>query len=85
MRARLLGAFVLLALLAPQPAWALCASCLGQSSRVGAALKLVGVFLLVPPAVFFAVSLAIRRLARDQGDSAPASGGGGGGGGDQAG
>lgn len=70
------------ALLVPRPGWALCASCLGQSSRLGAALELVGVFLLVPPAVFFAVSIAIRRLTRDQGGAASAAGGGGG---DQAG
>ncbi len=82
MRARVLAAAVVLASLAPRPAWALCASCLGQSSRLSCALKLVGVFLLLPPAVFFAVSIAIRRLTRDQGE--PASGAGGGGG-DQAG
>jgi len=72
---------VALALLVPRPGWALCASCLGQSSRLGAALKLVGVFLLVPPAIFFAVSIAIRKLTggpRDQGAAASAAGGGGG-------
>jgi len=52
-----------LALVAP-PVWALCPNCLGQSSTLGAALRLVGVFLLVPPAVFFAVAIAIRRLSR---------------------
>ncbi|HEY4392505.1 MAG TPA: hypothetical protein VGP64_00505 [Polyangia bacterium] len=46
-----------------RPAWALCANCLGQSSRLGAALRLVGVFLLVPPAIFFAVAIAIRKLS----------------------
>jgi hypothetical protein len=51
-------------LLASRPAWALCANCLGQSSRLGAALKLVGVFLLVPPAIFFAVAIAVRKLSR---------------------
>jgi hypothetical protein len=53
------------AVLVPRPAWALCASCLGQSSRLGAALGLVGAFLLIPPAVFFAVAIAIRKLTRD--------------------
>ena len=60
-RAVILGAG--LALLA-RPAWALCPNCLGQSSTLGAALRLVGVFLLVPPAVFFAVAIAIRKLSR---------------------
>lgn len=44
-------------------AWALCPNCLGQSSRLGAALRLVGLFLLVPPAVFFAVAIAVRKLS----------------------
>ncbi len=50
--------------LAARPAWALCPNCLGQSSTLGAALRLVGVFLLVPPAIFFAVAIAIRKLSR---------------------
>ncbi len=49
---------------APRAAWALCPSCLGQSSTVGPALRLVGLFLLVPPAIFFAVAIAIRKLTR---------------------
>ena len=68
------------ALLAARPVWALCPNCLGQSSRLGAALRGVGIFLLVPPAIFFAVALAIRRLSRQ--GTTPASGSGGG---DQAG
>lgn len=81
-RAALVTAVV--ALLAPRPVWALCANCLGQSSRLGAALKLVGVFLLVPPAIFFAVSIAIRKLTGERAQGAPASAAGKGGG-DQAG
>jgi hypothetical protein len=50
-------------LVAP-PAFALCPNCLGQSSTLGAALRLVGIFLLVPPAIFFAVAIAIRKLSR---------------------
>ena len=61
--------------LVARPAWALCPNCLGQSSTLGAALRLVGVFLLVPPAIFFAVAIAIRKLSRQGGT--PASGGGG--------
>jgi hypothetical protein len=60
------GAVVLgmgLALVA-RPAAALCPNCLGQSSTLGAALRLVGIFLLVPPAIFFAVAIAIRKLSR---------------------
>lgn len=52
-----------LALMA-RPAAALCPNCLGQSSTLGAALRLVGIFLLVPPAIFFAVAIAIRKLSR---------------------
>jgi hypothetical protein len=52
-----------LALLA-RPAAALCPNCLGQSSTLGAALRLVGIFLLVPPAIFFTVAIAIRKLSR---------------------
>jgi hypothetical protein len=62
-RALALGAGLLLA--AP-PAWALCPNCLGQSSTLGVALRLVGVFLLVPPAIFFAVAIAIRKLSREE-------------------
>ena len=47
-----------------RPAAALCPNCLGQSSTLGAALRLVGLFLLVPPAIFFAVAIAIRKLSR---------------------
>lgn len=47
-----------------RPAWALCPNCLGQSSKLGAALRLVGIFLLVPPAIFFTVAIAIRKLSR---------------------
>ncbi|HVV52953.1 MAG TPA: hypothetical protein VHO06_25050 [Polyangia bacterium] len=68
----------LVAALAPRAAWALCPNCLGQTSTLGAALRLVGLFLLVPPAVFFAVAIAIRKLARQGAASDPASGGGGG-------
>jgi hypothetical protein len=50
--------------LAARPAWALCPNCLGQSSTLGTALRLVGIFLLVPPAIFFAVAIAIRKLSR---------------------
>ena len=61
----------------------LCANCLGQQSALSPALRLVGLFLLVPAAVFFVVARVIRRLEMgDQGPApsaaAPASGGGGG-------
>jgi len=42
----------------------MCPNCLGQANTLGASLRLVGLFLLVPPAVFFAVVRAIRRLDR---------------------
>jgi len=46
------------------PGWALCPNCLGQADSLSATLRLVGLFLLVPPALFFAVAFAIRRLTR---------------------
>jgi hypothetical protein len=52
------------ALLAAAPSWALCPNCLGQSSILSPALRIVGLFLLVPPAIFFAVAIAIRKLSR---------------------
>jgi hypothetical protein len=48
---------------AEAPAHALCPNCLGQSPGISPAMRLVGLFLLVPPIVFFAVSIAIRRLS----------------------
>jgi hypothetical protein len=60
-RAAVVGAAIVLA---TRPALALCPNCLGQSSTLGAALRLVGIFLLVPPAIFFAVAIAIRKLSR---------------------
>ena len=63
MKARAVVIGSLLAFMA-RPAWALCPNCLGQSSKLGAALRLVGLFLLVPPAIFFAVAIAIRKLSR---------------------
>jgi hypothetical protein len=63
--------------LASTPAWALCPNCLGQSSSLSTTLRLVGLFLLVPPAVFVAVALVVRRLVRQSTPPAPASGGGG--------
>jgi uncharacterized protein YjeT (DUF2065 family) len=55
----LVSLFVLLA--APR-AWALCPNCIAQSPA--STLRLVGLFLLVPPAVFFSVAIAVRRILR---------------------
>jgi hypothetical protein len=60
--------------LASTPAWALCPNCLGQSPLLSPTLRLVGLFLLVPPAVFATVAIVVRRLVRQ---SAPPSTGGG--------
>jgi hypothetical protein len=46
------------------PAWALCPNCLGQNETLTPTLRIVGAFLLIPPAVFFAVVRLIRRLDR---------------------
>jgi hypothetical protein len=64
--ARVVVAVLVTLLLAtsPSPAWALCPNCLGQADSLSATLRLVGLFLLVPPALFFAVAIAIRRLTR---------------------
>jgi hypothetical protein len=63
LRAALLAAGLALS---ARPAWALCPSCLGQSSTLGVALRLVGLFLLVPPTIFFAVAIVIRKLSRPE-------------------
>jgi hypothetical protein len=49
-------------LLGASRAWALCPNCISQSPP--STLRLVGVFVLVPPAVFFAVAIAVRRILR---------------------
>jgi hypothetical protein len=69
LRGRLSGAAVGVAVLAglllpAAPSWALCPNCLGQSPTLSPALRLVGLFLLVPAAIFFAVAIAIRKLSR---------------------
>jgi hypothetical protein len=51
-----------LVLLSASRAWALCPNCIAQSPT--STLRLLGLFLLVPPAVFFAVAVAIRRIVR---------------------
>jgi hypothetical protein len=45
---------------------ALCPNCLGQSPTLPTSLRLVGLFLLVPPTIFFIVARTIRRLDRDR-------------------
>jgi hypothetical protein len=46
------------------PAWALCPNCLGQNDTLTPTMRIVGVFLLVPIAIFFVVARVIRRLTR---------------------
>lgn len=55
-------AVVMIVLLGASRAWALCPNCVQQSPA--STLRLVGLFLLVPPAVFFAVAIGIRRILR---------------------
>ena len=52
----------LILVLASSQAWALCPNCIAKSPT--STLRLVGLFLLVPPAVFFAVAIAVRRILR---------------------
>jgi hypothetical protein len=62
---RLAAALVAAApLAAASPAWALCPNCLGQNATLTPTMRIVGVFLLVPPAVFFLVARVIRRVSR---------------------
>ena len=63
-RATAIVVFVLLLAMSPAPVWALCPNCLGQADSLSSSLRLVGLFLLLPPALFFAVAFAIRRLTR---------------------
>lgn len=44
-------------------AWALCPNCLGQARSVTPTLELVGLFLLLPFLVAFAVFRLIRRVS----------------------
>jgi hypothetical protein len=53
---------VVTALVPASAAWALCPNCISQSPA--STLRLVGLFLLVPPAVFFAVAIVVRRILR---------------------
>jgi hypothetical protein len=46
------------------PAWALCPNCLGQNATLSPTMRIVGVFMLVPIAVFFIVARVVRRLSR---------------------
>lgn len=58
-RAAIASAIVLMS---ASPAWALCPNCIAQSPS--STLQLVGLFLLVPPAVFFTVAIVVRRILR---------------------
>ena len=62
---RALSLVALLALISSR-AWALCPNCLGQSPSLPSTLRVVGLFLLVPPAVFFGVAMVIRRIVRQE-------------------
>ena len=46
----------------------MCPNCLGQNASLSTTLQLVGLFLLVPPAVFLTVVLAIRKMTVLDGD-----------------
>jgi hypothetical protein len=45
-------------------AWALCPNCLGQNATLSPTMRIVGVFMLVPIAIFFVVARVVRRLSR---------------------
>ena len=63
MKTRVMLSLLVLASISSK-AWALCPNCLGQNQTLTPTLKIVGVFLLVPPAIFFFVVRVIRRLER---------------------
>lgn len=48
----------------PASAWALCPNCLGQSRDLGATLKLIGGFLLLPFLIAYVAQRIIRRACR---------------------
>ena len=60
------GLFLVAAILlgASRTARALCPNCLGQNATLSPTMRIVGVFLLIPPAVFFIVARIVRRLSR---------------------
>lgn len=66
-RARLAEAlvfvFAALQLVGRGSAWALCPNCLGQTRSVTPTLELIGLFLLLPFLVAFAVFRLIRRVS----------------------
>jgi uncharacterized protein YqgC (DUF456 family) len=63
--ATLVGALVAsFVALASAPVWALCPNCLGQSRDLGATLKLIGGFLLIPFVVAYVAQRIIRRACR---------------------
>jgi hypothetical protein len=53
-------------MMAAAPAWA-CPACLGKNEALPPALKPVGLFLLVPFALFGLTVLVVRRLNKDAG------------------
>ena len=53
-------------MIAAAPAWA-CPACLGKNEALPPALKLVGLFLLIPFALFGITVLVVRRLNKDAG------------------
>lgn len=53
---------------APASAWALCPNCLGQSRDLGATLKLIGGFLLLPFLIAYIAQRIIRRACRTRPD-----------------
>jgi hypothetical protein len=64
-RARAAAAAVATAITAAvPPTWALCPNCLGQNDTLTPTLRIVGIFLLIPPAIFFVVARLIRRINR---------------------
>ena len=63
-RVAVIAVAVAVVLLGTTRAWALCPNCIAQSPS--STLRLVGLFLLVPPAVFFAVAIAVRRIMRER-------------------
>lgn len=59
------GVALLVLLLTPANAWALCPNCLGQRASVSPTLELIGLFLLLPFVIAYAVLRVIRRACRE--------------------
>ena len=60
----MVAVIIWLLFVAPGPAWALCANCLGQNRTLTPTLHLIGLFLMLPFVVAYFVARTIRTACR---------------------